>query len=93
MALWQKGTVDSKQEAVWTEAASFDFAKPAVEVARAAYNVGEAGFALLVLSGSEHQLSTQSVEQLRDLQVVTNRMKTLVDQRRLVRQILPQLPR
>lgn len=93
MALWQQGTVESKQEAVWTEAASFDFAKPAVEVARAAYNVGDAGFALLVLSGSEHQLGTQTDQQLQDLKVISSRMKTLVDQRQMVKQMLPQLPR
>ncbi len=93
LALWQQGTVESKQEAVWTEAGSFDFAKPAVEVARAAYAEGEAGFALLVLSGSEHQLGTETDQQLQDLKAISNRMKTLVDQRQLVKQMLPQLPR
>ncbi len=93
MALWQQGTVESKQEAVWTAAGSFDFAKPAVEAARAAYAVGDAGFALLVLSGSEHQLGADTEQQLQDLKVVSNRMKTLVDQRRVIKQMLPQLPR
>ncbi len=93
LALWQQGTVEARQEAIWTEAGSFDIAKPAVEVARAAYAEGEAGFALLVLSGSEHQLGTETDQQLQDLKVVSNRMKTLVDQRQLVKQMLPQLPR
>ena len=91
--LWQQGTVESKQEAIWTEVGSFDFAKPAVAVARAAYTEGEAGFALLVLGGSEHQLGTETDQQLQDLKVISNRMKTLVDQRQLVKQMLPQLPR
>ncbi len=82
---YNQHTIEGRQQALLTAVSIFDEAKPAVEVARAAYAVGDAGRCLMILSAGAHQLDITTSRQLADLNVITSRMKSLVDHRSMVR--------
>ncbi len=89
---YDKGTVEGQQEALLTGLSVIEAAKPAVEIAKAAYAVGDAGRCLMILSAGEHQIDVQTTQQLADLNIITNRMKTLVSRRAAVQNALRTLP-
>lgn len=87
-----EGTVESRQEATLTLLSVMGMDKPVVEIAKASYQVGAAGFTLALLSGSERQLDAQSNQELANLKIVSGRMTALVQKRNALRMLLPQLP-
>lgn len=91
--LYNKNTIESQQESLLKALSVVDAAKPAVEMARTAYTVGDAGFSLIILSGEQRQLDTQTGQQLANLKIVSDRMKSLVIQRNAVQAMMAKLPR